>query len=385
MSDQSGLPCLVAGVWLSLSEGKFAQSYAEKHLRSLQLLYLHCQSKFDDPLYLDRVVMEGNIDEILSSLRSFVAERQNIAAVTGSNQTLTIRLAASVIHDVLDEIRHRNNSPDFDGTKITRSLAKLDSLYRFLRPPRASRTIKVRSLPQIVISEIFATLRPCSVSNPYRTEKTRQRNFVIFALLYQMGLRRGELLNLSSNCMKAGYDVDQARTLYWLDVSLPQIMDLRTKRPMLKNEYSERQIPLPKELYEILIKFVNNYRGRVSHGFLFSSQKGLALSERRLNDICSGLELNLSSSAKRELTERCKVETITPHNFRHSAAVDRIRAYRHAGVEMNEAESMMRAFFGWSPKSKMPLLYARAFYEEQLNTKWAQEFDDRVKEMMGYE
>lgn len=384
-TPQTGLPSLTAGIWLSLNEKKHAQSYAAKHLRALGIMYTHCQKRTGDPLYLDKIVMKGDIDAILGLMRSFVAERQNIATITGKDQTLTVRLATSVLHNVLDEIRYRNSDTNFDSAKITRSLAKLDSLYRFLRPPRASKTLRVRSLPPIVLNELFETLRPKSNSNPFRTEKLRQRNFIAFALLYQMGLRRGELLNLKADCMKAGYDQDQGRDIYWLDITLPQILDLRVKKPQLKNEYSPRQIPLSRDLYTLLLNFVSNQRGRVSHGFLFSSQKGKALSERGLNDICARLAVLLSSGARQELLTRCGTKTITPHNFRHSAAVDRIRAYRHSGVEMSSAEAMMRVFFGWSPSSKMPVLYARAYYEEQLNTTWLKEFDNRVTDLMGYE
>lgn len=100
-SQQTGLPNLTAGIWLSLNEKKFAQSYSEKHLRSLGQLYSHCQKKTGDPLHLDRIVMQGDIDEIMAAMRSFVAERQNIAAITGKDQSLTVRLAASTLHSVL--------------------------------------------------------------------------------------------------------------------------------------------------------------------------------------------------------------------------------------------------------------------------------------------
>ena len=155
-SQQTGLPNLTAGIWLSLNEKKFAQSYSEKHLRSLGQLYSHCQKKTGDPLHLDRIVMQGDIDEIMAAMRSFVAERQNIAAITGKDQSLTVRLAASTLHSVLGEVRFRNISPSFDSARITRSLKKLDTLYRFLRPPRGSKTLKVRSLPPIVLTELFS-------------------------------------------------------------------------------------------------------------------------------------------------------------------------------------------------------------------------------------
>ena len=161
-------------------------------------------------------------------------------------------MACSVITSVLDEIRFRNNSPDFDSAKVSRALSNINSLYHFLRPPRASKIRKVRSLPAPVTDELFNLLAPDSKANPFRTRKLKLRNFISFSLLYQMGLRRGELLNLSSNCMKAQFDPHSERIVYWLNVRSSEELDTRSKKPQLKNAHSARQLPVPKTYHDLI-------------------------------------------------------------------------------------------------------------------------------------
>ena len=97
------------------------------------------------------------------------------------------------------------------------------------------------------------------------------------------------------------------------------------------------------------------------------------------------ISTHLTQETQELLQEHCGASNVTPHQLRHTAAVDRIRAYRNAGIEMDNAEALMRVFFGWSAQSNMPRLYAKAFYVEQLNTTWLEEFDKRVSDMMNYE
>lgn len=45
---------------------------------------------------------------------------------------------------------------------------------------------------------------------------------------------------------------------------------------------------------------------------------------------------------------------------------------------MDDALQRMRAFFGWSRTSEMPLRYARTVFEDRLASVWKDEFDERV-------
>lgn len=382
---KTGVPRILANIWLSLNEQKYSLGYTAQHLRALDKLYAYFENSPAELPDLDKSVIQGNVDELARGLRGFVAERQNIAISSGKDQSVHVQMACAVISSILDEIRLRNGFSRLESAKISRSISNINTLYHFLRPPRASKIRTVRSLPTLVMDELFLLLRPDSEANPFRTRNLKIRNFIVISLLYQMGLRRGELLNLSSNCMKAQFDAEADRVVYWLNVIPSEQVDTRSKKPKLKNANSTRQLPVSKVLYESIDNFVANYRGRSKHGFLIGSQKGHPLSERALNSLFETISIYLSKDTQKLLQEQCGSPNITPHQLRHTAAVDRIRAYRNSGIEMDNAEALMRVFFGWSAQSNMPRLYAKAFYVEQLNTFWLEEFDKRVSDTMNYE
>ena len=144
---KTGLPQILGNLWLSLNELKYSSGYTAQHLRALDKLYAYFEKRSGDLENLDKTVLKGDVDSLIVGLRGFIAERQNISASTGKDQSVHVQMACSVITSILDEIRFRNNSPDFDAAKVSRSLSSINTLYHFLRPPRASKIRKVRSLP----------------------------------------------------------------------------------------------------------------------------------------------------------------------------------------------------------------------------------------------
>ena len=48
------------------------------------------------------------------------------------------------------------------------------------------------------------------------------------------------------------------------------------------------------------------------------------------------------------------------------------------GDSMDEALQKLRAFFGWSRESQMPVRYARAVFEDRLSSVWNDALDERV-------
>ena len=126
ISPKTGLPRILGNLWLSLNELKYSTGYAAQHLRTLEMLYVYFENRSDD-------------------LKN------------------------------LDEIRFRNNSPDFDSSKVSQSLSHINTLYHFLRPPRASKIRKLRSLPAPVVDELLSLLEPNSIVNPFRTRKLKLR------------------------------------------------------------------------------------------------------------------------------------------------------------------------------------------------------------------
>ncbi len=155
-------------------------------------------------------------------------------------------------------------------------------------------------------------------------------------------------------------------------------LDPRRDRPTIKTDQSRRQIPISNDLVAVLEHYTMNYRGRVYHPFMFPSNRGTPLSQRRVNSLFAAASEKLSPGARRDLRDRTGVDTISPHPLRHTCAVYRLAEFKLAEMDMPTALQLMRPFFGWSMGSTMPLHYASAYFENRLLTVWQRRFDSRV-------
>jgi len=327
------------------------------------------------------LMLNLDIGGIEQQLRSFMGALQNQSKQIQINTNRSLKHSVSFVIDTVTEIAIRTQRSTLNINSITRSLNNLKSLYKFLRPEKKNTNLAIRSLPSRVTDEVFEIISPSSELNPFRTQKLKKRNFLIIALLFYMGLRRGELLTLEANAFNTEYNCEDQKQLYWLNVRCSSQFDSRLYAPKLKNEYSQRQIPLPEPLYYGCLDYVSNWRGRCKHGFLVSTSSGAALSDRGLSEVFHRINKQLSQDAKTELEYITGNSTFSAHSLRHSAAVYRIRSFREAKIEMSQAEALMRLFFGWSNTSSMPRRYAKAYYQEQLATTW---FNEMNKYLDGF-
>jgi integrase len=78
------------------------------------------------------------------------------------------------------------------------------------------------------------------------------------------------------------------------------------------------------------------------------------------------------------LLDRTGMISVSPHDLRHTAAVIRLKQLKSLEKSLDDVLSLMRRYFGWSPDSLMPMHYAKAAFEERLDTVWRDEFDERA-------
>lgn len=379
VSNNNGLPYIGAAIWISLNELKYSESYMRKKLYAISSFYEHVNGSKNASDCLDRLLIALDVSRIDYHLRTFFGALQNKERKQKSRLNRKMSNVVSFIIETLNELSIRYCNTHVETHRFRRSLSRLSSLYGFLKPERANLEFTIRSLPGKVIEEIFETLAPYSTKNPFRTEKLKFRNHLIINIFFYLGLRRGELLSLQADAFKAELDPTSDRILYWLNIRPPSQLDPRRNTPKLKNNFSVRQIPIPLELYNCAENFISNWRGKCSHSFLFTTTNGLPLADRSLTEIFLKLNKCLSSEAIVALRDTTNKNSFSAHSLRHTAAVNRIRAYRKSGYEMDQSEALMRVFFGWSHGSRMPRRYARAFYQEQLSTTWFDKMDQHFE------
>ena len=94
---KTGIPRILANMWLSLNEQKYSPGYTAQHPRALDKLYAYFENSSAELSNLDETVIQGNVDVLTRGLRGFVAEKQNIAISTGKDQSVHVQMACAVI------------------------------------------------------------------------------------------------------------------------------------------------------------------------------------------------------------------------------------------------------------------------------------------------
>jgi len=377
--DSQGIPRYWATVWAILTLNDAAPSTQEKRLRHIDDLYRHT----------DRTFGRGSLDESLGSLHqdrlSEILETWFISIanqpVTSGSDELRWQTGFGFVSFIVTwQVKSVSNIKALSDAQA--AMRRLSHLYKQLRIQKPRQATPVRSLPSSVVEGLYGLLDPASPANPFPRERTRWLVYLSFLLMLHQGLRRGEVLLLPADAVKTGFDARRQEQRFWLNVrSNPyedEHDDPRYTKPSIKTQQSIRQIPVSSTIASLVQTYAENYRGRTNHSFLLNSQKNLPLSTESLTKMFAKASSSLTSPLKEELKNRIGRATITPHDLRHTCAVIRLNQLLSQGDSMDEATQKLRAFFGWSRTSSMPMRYARAVFEDRLEAVWSSRFDSQV-------
>lgn len=236
-----------------------------------------------------------------------------------------------------------------------------------------------------MLEELYTAALPGSSTNPFKSDAAQWRVYAAFILLLHLGLRRGEALISPVDFLKSERDKASGIRKYWLNVRTNEYEDYDTRYsvPSIKTAESIRQIPVTSTTATALLTYSENYRGKPDHSFFLSSARGLALSAEGVNYFFKCLTSTLSKHAMQVLADRTGMISVSPHDLRHTAAVIRLKQLKALGTSLEDVLSLMRRYFGWSADSLMPMHYAKAAFEERLDTVWRDEFDERAALLMA--
>ena len=374
--DPHGTPRYWPAVWQLFFGGALAESTLRRQLRHLDALY----RSFDEGAglgSLDDAIARCDLDCIAEGLDRFFVTLTNeqCPPATGAERW---RASLHFVESLLERLA-RAQDVSTRLNSLRSRLERLERLYGDLRPARRRSSRFVRALPPAVLRELYEMVLPESASNPFLQVRTQWRAYVLFSLLLHQGLRRGESLILRVDGLKSERAPETGHRVFWLDVTTrEEDADPRSSTPSQKNAFSVRQLPVSDGMALTVRTYVENWRGRCNHAWLLNSQRNLPLSAEGVNKMFIRISEQLSEDSRKELVARKGAPFVTPHDLRHTAAVVRLRQFWSRGMSDAQAMQSMRSFFGWSRDSTMPLLYAKAAFDERLATVWNDELDARV-------
>lgn len=387
LCDERGHPRYWASVWLTLYGGNLTVGTLEGKLAVIERLY-RLTEEFLGTDCLDDLLADGDFKAVQPILEAFFVRTRNHALMSRTNGARDWEVAQTFVTQIVSGIAGTISTPSQLAqapTPLTgASVLKFSAHLQGMRAPEAARKRPIiRALPAEVVDGLLEVLDPSSAKNPFRTEDQRWRNYAMFLLYLQQGLRRGEALLLSANAINEGIDPKTGEVLLWMNVEeiAEDDEDLRHVQPSIKTETSRRQIPISRDVATVIEHYVINYRGKQNHRFLFCSNQRRPLALNTVNLVFKRASNALSPAAKRVLAAQLRSETISPHNLRHTCAVARLSAFVEGGMEMKLALQLLRSFFGWSPTSDMPQHYARAMFEDRLKSFWRGKLNDRTEFM----
>ena len=187
------------------------------------------------------------------------------------------------------------------------------------------------------------------------------RNSLIIIILFETGLRIGELLNLKSD------DLVQINENYYLLVRDHSFRDPRAFSPSIKNGFGLREIAISQQTFEKTQEYIQKHRrsvgkagkAKINHPFLFvSTSSGRPITRSALADIFRKINNYSTLSVK-----------LTPHVFRHTFAYNFLKfLIEDKGLDLERAKDQLRCICGWSYNSEMPSLYGSKYIWEEANS-----------------
>jgi integrase len=189
---------------------------------------------------------------------------------------------------------------------------------------------------------LLAVIAPDHPNNPWETTHSKERNALIVLMMIELGVRRGELLGVRINDIKAN-ELYVARRP-------DDDLDGRLDEPNTKT--LARPIPLSRDLSRRIYAYVNGARYAIKaarkNPMLIVSDEGRELSLSAVNKLF--VPLQLSSPL---------LGYLTPHILRHTFNDNLYEALDAAGMNPVEIRKAMIRLNGWSENSKSPDYYTK--------------------------
>ncbi|MGR6861504.1 site-specific integrase [Aliivibrio salmonicida] len=256
----------------------------------------------------------------------------------------------------------------------------------------------IPSTPEFIdidTNEIYgAVINP---QNPFHLGIQQYRNYLIHRLMFNYGLRIGEVLLLSTNSV-GPTQPDSRGVFYYILIikNLPDdVNDPRRKPPSIKTKESYRQIELTENDYSLFSIYIEKYRDPLfleknidDHGVLFIKVTGQltplsydavrTFYKKKIDPCFIAFHPYYRSDKKRIFDS---MVALSPHVGRHTWAYmtleyiyndllkEEINLSKDYGLTsrmqglLDAAANQLSVLGGWSTSSKMPMQYGKRFIE----------------------
>ncbi|WP_225181377.1 tyrosine-type recombinase/integrase [Pectobacterium aroidearum] len=363
IDNSSGIPLFYPLLYITtqLRNRSDSISTIELHAGAIALFYRFIHEK---NINIDERILSGEFldNHELDAMRDYVEKRVKKTKVVQHNRnqstvnsgTKYLRLTA--IANYLEWLsNHMCKDIKTRGNKINVFIKKIKSR----RPKIKYRNQNIdmdKSLNQQQLDLLFEIIRVGSDANPFLKD-VQGRNRLIILILYSLGLRAGELLNIKIT------DIDFSNHTLSIRRRSDEKSDPRIRQPLVKT--LERKLPisekLVKEIHSYILKERRKHKPVKDHGYLFITHKsgstcGQPLSKQGYHKIIHVVRLVSPDLYK-----------LTGHKFRHTWNFEFSKKMDTMDIPVSEEqqEQMRSYLMGWNQGSGTARIYNRRFIERK--------------------
>lgn len=240
-------------------------------------------------------------------------------------------------------------------------IAKMEKGLKARRPVKKKRNAEQyeKGLDEEQLSLVFELFRPESELNPFPDRSVRTRNRLIFLILYHLGIRGGELLNIRIR------DIDFGRNQLVVVRRADEKDDPRTYQPLVKT--LDRRLPmkdtLAKEIHDYILKVRKKIPNSNKNDFLFVTHKSGPTQGQPLSKSGYKKVIEVVRTASPALFN------LTGHQLRHSwnAAFSNHMDGMNTPPSQEQQEKMRSYLMGWREGSGTALHYNKRFVRRKAN------------------
>lgn len=402
--ETTSLPCLYPFLFLKdeLRFQSLSTQYAD--LSALKLWYLFWYQKYKTSFCLSFYKLR-NYETYLTELENFIIFleqkyklEKNIFYI-GADESIDYgRISAnlsSIKKFLIYIIPKYFQFSEFENNIISKEELKerIDNINKKLgnisknNPKDNNNKFFYKSMNSEMIKKMLEIINPSMENNknPFHNKEYRFRNYLIVYLIYNYGLRVGELMLLTTSSFKKSIITlnnpkEETGRYSLIVINSEDDYDNRRRSPNIKNEDSKRIINLEIDDYELIKLYIDKIRKNTNTDILFTtlnSNNNEPLSYAAIYKLFEQIDSKMKEMVPHYFSDEYfdAIDKITPHVLRHTWAYMTLSYYynkyladkKEISNPLELAENELRELGGWSLKSEMPLHYGRRFLVEIAN------------------